>query len=384
MQSLLIPFFCCLLLFCFCQNRKGNNKAEESKFNSSFNEIIEEAQTPLWLSEKVMPIDGEIKKGPYKRARKGVAETKEVLGNYLYLTRHGQGHPYHPFWNYVLGLNLLRINEDQLAYKALSQLIDLPDTTVYTNTIKRLTTLDELKELPRALRIRILAKQGFVEQTQTALQRYVPKQNYAAFNCAVAAMLIGEHDQSIALLQKALEPDIFIRLYKRSSATAGAVGMAYAMGRYEEVFSLSEWMIKLGKTVTDKGYMKFDDEGKRDSYSVDQWESSFDIVQSFRELAFKAKKGDTFIWKDLKDGSYHGSCRGFIDTLSVSVLVRDGVVSHIEVISCQDDRPFTTEKIIPKRIMDQKSLKIDAVTSATITSYAIVAATAGAVISARK
>jgi uncharacterized protein with FMN-binding domain len=62
----------------------------------------------------------------------------------------------------------------------------------------------------------------------------------------------------------------------------------------------------------------------------------------------------------------------------VTVTVRRGRITDITVRHTEKIHQNAT-KIIPKRIVDSQSLKVDAVTSATVTSQAIVDATLNAI-----
>lgn len=372
---------CVLLLITSCSK-------EKPKKSKSIKDLQNKTDYPEWLVEKSIDIERviilyeNIKEGPHKEGRKNYNNLIKSTKQFLYLVNNGINNEYHPYWMYNLGLNLLCLDEDHAAYQELTKLINLPKDTKYTTKVKRLTTLEDLKELPKALRIRILARNNQKEDLHKALKNYKANQNYSAFNIAVSYMLIGEKDKAVEHLYKALEPEIFIRLHKRSSATAGAAGMAYAMGKYDDVFALSEWMIKMGRDITDENYMEFDENGNKDSYRVDQWQSSYDIAVKYRELTKLAKNGKEFKFNSLKDGSYSGTCRGFIDKIDVEIKVDKGTISNINVVSSKEDRPYSTLRIIPNRILKRQSLEVDAVTNATITSHAIIAATAEAAIKA--
>ena len=76
----------------------------------------------------------------------------------------------------------------------------------------------------------------------------------------------------------------------------------------------------------------------------------------------------------LVDGKYSGDSLGYTGPLRVTVTVRRGRITDISVRHTEKIHQNST-KIIPQRIVEAQSLKVDAVTSATVTSQAIVGAT---------
>ncbi|MBE3096955.1 MAG: FMN-binding protein [Planctomycetes bacterium] len=75
----------------------------------------------------------------------------------------------------------------------------------------------------------------------------------------------------------------------------------------------------------------------------------------------------------LRDGVYTGKSLGYSDAqdMLTTVTIKDGKIAHVQVRH-QEKIDLGATKIIPKRIVDTQSLKVDTVTGATITSQAIV------------
>ena len=82
-----------------------------------------------------------------------------------------------------------------------------------------------------------------------------------------------------------------------------------------------------------------------------------------------------------KDGTYQGSGTGFRrGTTTVSVTVKNGEISDVQVLSYEDDRPFFNRaySTVVKEIISQQSTEVDAVSGATFSSRGIMAAVADA------
>lgn len=75
------------------------------------------------------------------------------------------------------------------------------------------------------------------------------------------------------------------------------------------------------------------------------------------------------------DGTYFGTGEGYIGTTQVAVIVKDGVISSVIVVSSEDDGSYVekAKTLIPQVISTQRT-DLDAVTGATYSSEAILIA----------
>jgi uncharacterized protein with FMN-binding domain len=75
----------------------------------------------------------------------------------------------------------------------------------------------------------------------------------------------------------------------------------------------------------------------------------------------------------LRDGAYTGNATGYSDKndLVVTLTIKAGRLAGLEVRH-EEKIDLNATKIIPKRILEKQSLKVDAVTGATVTSQAII------------
>ena len=78
------------------------------------------------------------------------------------------------------------------------------------------------------------------------------------------------------------------------------------------------------------------------------------------------------------DGTYTSSAMGFDEPIDVQVTVSDGKITSVEVTRDKESQPYRSLTDIPEQIVDTQSFRVDAVTKATITSNAVIAAAAKA------
>jgi uncharacterized protein with FMN-binding domain len=88
---------------------------------------------------------------------------------------------------------------------------------------------------------------------------------------------------------------------------------------------------------------------------------------------------DTLDLKRIPDGTYRGNSLGYQDLVWVEATVRSGRIESVRVIQHEEKQYFTAMTDTPRKIIDKQSVQgIDATSGATITSQAIIQATAKA------
>ncbi len=100
---------------------------------------------------------------------------------------------------------------------------------------------------------------------------------------------------------------------------------------------------------------------------------------SKEKIKEKAKKEDKKSAEGLKDGEYFGSANGYGGNLTVKVIIKNGKISGIEVVS-QNETPeyFNRAYAVINKILSSGSVNVDSVTGATVSSNAIKMAVADA------
>lgn len=95
---------------------------------------------------------------------------------------------------------------------------------------------------------------------------------------------------------------------------------------------------------------------------------SIEAIQLFDQLEITA----------LADGTYTGVSTGYNGPITIVVEVRGGRIESVKVTDHREKQFYSALEDTPRRIIDRQSLEVDAVSGATITSQAIVNATARA------
>lgn len=106
------------------------------------------------------------------------------------------------------------------------------------------------------------------------------------------------------------------------------------------------------------------------------------------ELA-KDNKSENISEKDTaiyKDGTYEGSAKGFKDGIThVSVVIKDGKIDDIKIVSHGDDEPFVQKSMsVIDEILKTQSTEVDVVSGATFTGVGMKNAVADALDKAKK
>lgn len=148
---------------------------------------------------------------------------------------------------------------------------------------------------------------------------------------------------------------------------------ARSEGDYKEALSLYEQVKDVSVPKRDTAE-RTEDEQKR----VEQ-------VKHRAEVAAKMiKLYDALDLKKIADGTYDGKAKGYAGDVEVSVTVKQGRIEEVKVTKHRETRFYTATTAIPERIVENQGLKVDAVTSATVSSDAIMAAAGAALESAMK
>ena len=79
--------------------------------------------------------------------------------------------------------------------------------------------------------------------------------------------------------------------------------------------------------------------------------------------------------KKPKDGIYTGTAQGYSGSVAVEVKILRGRIRGLRFTEQTESRPLKSLKVVPVSIIGRQSPSVDAVTGATVTSYAVMSAT---------
>ena len=74
---------------------------------------------------------------------------------------------------------------------------------------------------------------------------------------------------------------------------------------------------------------------------------------------------------ELRNGTYTGKSLGYVGDLSVTVRIRKGKIIGVQ-LQHEEKIDQNATRIIPQRIIEKQSLKVDGITGATVTYDAII------------
>ncbi|MCK4648723.1 FMN-binding protein [bacterium] len=111
------------------------------------------------------------------------------------------------------------------------------------------------------------------------------------------------------------------------------------------------------------------------------------LLAGFAVVSAKEKKEVKPIKiSQIADGTYFGKTKGLLTGVKVEVTVKKGRITKIEILKARGWPAFKKKAIkeIPGRIIKAQSLKVDAVTGATISSKNIIKAVRNALLKQEK
>lgn len=110
--------------------------------------------------------------------------------------------------------------------------------------------------------------------------------------------------------------------------------------------------------------------------------SAFGSRKSKHNAHYSMPQGMDISTLTLPDGTFQGVATGFSPELTVEITIKKGVLTSIEVVSHHEvgAKYYSTPiKYIPSFIVKKQQTEVDAVSGATATSNAIMAATENAI-----
>ena len=186
---------------------------------------------------------------------------------------------------------------------------------------------------------------------------------------------LGNNDVARQILEKGNKTDApTIRLWAEigdlDKALTLAKGLDQALGNYLQ----GECLRMAGRWEEAKAaYQKVVDlpaNDKLTAYHKSHAQSALDAVKQM-EIAADISK--------VSDGVFNGTAQGYSGPVTMTVTVQGGKIKDVKASTQRESRPFSAITVVPDRIILKQAVKgVDAFSSATVTSDAIINATAKA------
>lgn len=294
------------------------------------------------------------------QGRKSKADMEKAAGYLAFLTRRGR-RDNRPYYQLKLGQFLTDLGWDRAACGVLTAFLsedvrrlnpDIPEAPDTYSGLFRMALLHEM---------RILARNGRKDVLQKFFSVMQPRSGYEHVLLAETHMLNGDVPAATAHLDSACaspagHPE---SAWGAAYIPMRAAVMACVMGDPE---SARKW----GGPLDRRG---------ADAEKWPQWKSAWRIVHEALEQCNHPMMNMTL----LPDGSYQGTCTGFIDSVTVEIRIRDGAPQSVRILRGIEDRPYSALEIVPERIQSLRAPTVDCVTGATVTSCAVILAAVKAI-----
>ncbi len=290
---------------------------------------------------------------PSKGARLNKTGMEKSAGRYLFLVQKGTDPA--SFWRLNLGIYLACLDYDAGAYQQLDPLTKPGADLVPPSRIKWLAGSDTIKTIAHLYRARILAKHGARKEMEKEIAACALDNGYKHLLAGEAYALAGEADKSAAELKKAVQntsghPE---GNWGRTFTPMRACSIAHLAGKNSEA-------VELGKPLVGRG---------QNAEKWPMYKAAWALANTFTEYA---KAGRNVDYSKLKDGVFTGSAQGYEAPVDVAVTVSRGRIVKVDIKNQRETRPYSALEIIPQRIVEYQSLNVDTISSATISSLAVI------------
>jgi len=299
----------------------------------------------------------------FSNSHLGTRQMRRGAAQLHYATRTHKASGNYPFWLFSLGQHFADLGQDAPAYQCMAHLIGLSTDTAYTKSEAWLPTLAAVKRHSRFTLLRIVARNGIEEEAKRLLAGLPSADGYDAIRKAEALALLGDTEEALALLPQARGNGHPEENFSNVLLISRAVTLARVLGDDELAKRLAGPLLARGLHAE----------------KWPQWMSSWAVM---KRIVNNAQRGPLGKVTGMRDGTYKGECRGFIAPIRVAVGVKSGRIAEVSILEHKEKRSWSVFTVIPKRICRRQDLAVDAVTGATITGCAVVAAVDQALASA--
>jgi uncharacterized protein with FMN-binding domain len=320
---------------------------------------------PRWLKSKRCKLDKKYPGKLWKLGRVNENIMKVDAGKLLFLIDKYPKSPTRPFLMFQLASHLINLNEHKAAKEILKKIQKLPARTPYKWKY-RLKTLPQLKREVSFMQMKCAAKSKKTKEALKRAKQLKAKNGHENLRLAETYVLLGEYKKAVPYLEKSKGTGHWDRGFSDEYLRMYAATLARAIGE-------NDLAVKISKPVLKKGL-----KAKKGS----QWKAAYSILKKLNENIKNKKITANQLKKKFKEGRFTGECRGFVAPITVNTYFDKKGFKKIYVVKNRENRSWSAIKIIPKRISDAKSLGVDAITGATVSSCAIIVATDNAAVKA--
>ncbi len=319
--------------------------------------VIEQEVRPKWLKPKKCRPEKKNHYKIWKNSRvnaKGMEDSAEKL---LYLIDKYEKSPTRPFYMYQLARHLLDLDDPAGAKVVLAAIQKLPAGTPY-EWKNWLTDLGKLKREAIFMEMRANAQMGKKNDVDAKVKTLKPANGYENLRIAESYTILGDYAKAKPYLEKSHGEghpdkrfsDAFLRLY--------AATLAGMSGDDELAMSIAEPILTSGANAQ----------------RYPQWKAVYWILDKLKNNIKNDKGKESSLDKLSTSGRFTGEARGFVGDLAVITTVTNKGFKKVNVSKNRENRPWSAITVVPERISKRKSLAVDAVTGATVSSCAIMVA----------
>ena len=310
----------------------------------SLSEFQKPAQHPAWASPT--PSTPSNWGQPLSDARRNTAGVKSSVQKLRHLVEQKAGDPTHPWWTLQLAILYAELEEDRIAFHTASAVLALRPGTPVNGRIRGLGSLGLIQKEARLLRARILARNGHKRQAMMELQASGASTGTDMLSAAQTLLLMGDATRAANFVQQAAPKGSGVHYTMR------LLCLARASGNDRLVMSAAS---KAGPGQGNRGARK----------------ACSEIAKTFLASARSGKKATA---RKYRDGTFDGASFGFEGPVKVVVAVKGGRIESVRFTEQQESWPRSCIDVLPKRVVLHQGIGIDAVTGATVTSAAMIAA----------
>ncbi len=345
----------------------------------------QEITYPEWAEALEYELEEDNMRGPRGTRRSfTIEEAREKFRQTRYLVEtheYSEEFYYYNMWKFNLANDALVLNEPHIAYKIAKEFISLEEGTVLLRYERKGEmveyTIDDkgYRDTFSSIAFRAMVEAGYHEEAK-AFYKEGKLDNITKSFATVAWTLdrLGMLDEAKAVLDRSLVlENLDGRPYRVASNVLAATAYYYSLGEYDKTIEIADTILSEGIDNNDEKYFMGKD--RTEGYYNNHWTSCYMLIEKYKELSIKAIDGQVVDLAKLKDGIFSATNTGYILTpIDVEVTVNNGKIESIDTkqeTDPKDDRSATALESIPNRIMNEESLRVDVMSTATITSESI-------------